>query len=197
MNKASRNLSNTLEYSLTFQSGSIIGIVLSQCRSATLLKMINIPKIITTKILNSCYVNRGVQLHEAVRLFRGVNSTSGRNSADYGQGYYFTDNWWVASEHAHLPDGKVINVSRELLPNNALRFDGRDHFDKWMWEIRVMMGYDIDRGLFKITYPNFADFIHALDPNIDGIQMHTGGSNGFVNYKVPRFVNYNVSTVVY
>ncbi len=105
--------------------------------------------------------------------------------ATFGSGLYFTTNLKVAKQYAG-ETGRVHTLERDVLPRNALRFDTMQNFELWLQTaIFDVMGLPDKRDFGKI-YPDFRDFIKALDPHLDGLQIFTGKEAYIVNYDARR-----------
>lgn len=131
-------------------------------------------------ILNDRYCKHGVKIAPSARLWRGVSDHSGSGMAVYGLGLYFTVDRKTAAHFAG-DDGEIIEISRTQLPDNALRFDTTNDFQIWVQNAMKVLGFT-DKRDFGAVYHDFADFIRALDPTIEGIQMFTGRDAMFVLY---------------
>lgn len=135
-----------------------------------------VPSEIVDKIMGSHRVNRGVKCSPNNRLWRGEGEHTGSGMASYGQGLYFTTNRKVAAQY-----GTVREISRDLLPWGCLRFDNTNDFQIWFQTAFTLMGYTDARDIWK-DYNDLSDFIHAIDPSVDGIQMFKGKDAIFVRY---------------
>ncbi len=121
-----------------------------------------------------------MKISPSARLWRGEGADGGSGFATYGRGFYFTADKSVAKEYAG-DDGAVSEVSRAYLPDNALRFDTTNDFQIWKQTAFKLLGFN-DAREFAAAYDDLADFVRALDPTIDGIQMFTGKDAIFVVY---------------
>ncbi len=138
-----------------------------------------------SQILKLPMVHRGVKISPNLRLWRGTNENSGSNAASFGSGLYFTADKRVAKDFAG-DNGKIHDISFDMLPKNPLRFKTRQDFEIWLQTaIFNIIGYK-RRSEFTVDYHDFKEFVRALDPSIDGIQMYLGKDAEFVNYDAPR-----------
>jgi len=96
--------------------------------------------------------------------------------ATYGLGLYFTANKKDAAAY-----GRVIEIPRAYLPDNALRFDGVNDYQIWLQGAQRLLGYPSNRE-FVVDFDDIGKFVRALDPTIDGIQLFTGKDAMFVTY---------------
>lgn len=143
----------------------------------SLVESINaIPPEIAEEILADPRCKRGVKTREGAKLWRGESEESGSGMAVYGVGLYFTARKSDAAKY-----GKVREVSRDMLPWGCLRFDTTNDFQIWFQNAVKLMGYPSKREYY-LDFHDFGDFVRALDPNIDGIQMFTGSDAMFVLY---------------
>lgn len=134
------------------------------------------------EILSNYRCHRGVKISPRARFWRGVSPDSGSGMAALGQGLYFTCDRSYAARY-----GKVVEVSRSNLPYGCLRFDTHNDFQIWYQQSFVLMGYRDNREV-SADFPDFADFIRYIDPNIDGIQIGRGRDAMFVSYDVAPIV---------
>lgn len=152
-----------------------------------LLTETTVPADKAAQILSDRRCKRGVKLGQSARLWRGQSEQSGHGMATYGLGYYFTADKRTAEDYAG-DDGEVVEVSRTMLPDNPLRFETRNDFQIWLQQAQRLLGYPSNLEFAK-DYHDFGDFIRALDPSIDGIQMFTGRDSIFVLYGGPDTLN--------
>lgn len=131
------------------------------------------------QILADWRCKRGVKIGKNTRLWRGQSSQSGSGMAVLGLGLYFTANKKVAKGYAG-DDGEIVEIPRWKLPHNALRFDTTGNFEIWLQQAQRLLG--VGPREFSAVYHDFGDFIRALDPEIGGIQIHTGKDAMFVSY---------------
>lgn len=135
-----------------------------------------IPGEIADKILGDHRVKRGPKCSPSTRLWRGESEGSGSGMASYGQGLYFTADKKVAAQY-----GTVREISRDLLPWGCLRFATTNDFQIWYQTAFKLMGYNDNREVWD-DYNDLSEFVRAIDPSIDGIQMFTGKDAIFVLY---------------
>lgn len=135
-----------------------------------------IPDDIAEKIMSNPRVKRGVKCSASTRLWRGESEHSGSGMASYGQGIYFAASRKVAAQY-----GTVREISRDLLPFGCLRFDTTNDFQIWYQTAFKLMGYNDNRDVWK-DYNDLSEFIRAIDPSVDGIQMFKGKDAIFVRY---------------
>lgn len=128
------------------------------------------------KILSSRYVSLGAKVSASTRLWRGESEDSGSGMAALGLGYYFTSDRSYAKKY-----GKVVEVSRDMIPFGALRFRTTNDFEIWVGETMKVLGIEDKRDI-GAAYPDFADFVRAISPDIDGIQIGLGKDAIFVRW---------------
>ena len=149
-----------------------------------------IPDEVKKEILSNFRVSRGLKVGKKTKIWRGVGpertgEESGSGTAVYGQGLYTTADKKYAKDFAG-DDGRLLEIEQQYLPQNPLRFDTQNDFQIWFQQAQKSMGYDNVRD-FNKDYQDFTDFIRALDPDIDGIQLYTGKDAVYVSYNAPRF----------
>ena len=115
-------------------------------------------------VLTDPRVKHGVKIGANARLWRGEDD-EGSGFASYGLGYYFTTDRAYAKKF-----GRVVEVSKTSLPDHALRFDSVNDFQIWLGQTMKVLGIADKRDIGK-QYPDFANFIRSLDPEIDGLQI--------------------------
>jgi hypothetical protein len=131
-------------------------------------------------VLSDIRAKHGVKLPTSAKLWRGESELSGGGMATYGLGLYITADKSVAKDYAG-DDGRVVEMDRTDLPENPLRFDSVNDFQVWY-------GYAVKRLGFKSKteiaseFSDFADFVRAIEPSFDGMQIGVGKSAIFVNY---------------
>jgi hypothetical protein len=131
-----------------------------------------------SEILNDPRCSRGVKISTSHRFWRGEDEDGGSGFATYGQGLYFTTNRQYAKKY-----GKVTEISRSMLPDNALRFKTVNDYQIWQQTAMKIMGFN-DKREFYAVFPNEDDFIHAIDPTIDGLQIGSSSDAIFVLYSL-------------
>jgi hypothetical protein len=134
------------------------------------------------QVLGDRRVARGVQLRPNARLWRGVSSTSGGGMAVYGLGLYVAADRAVAKEYAG-DDGEILEIGKYDLPDNPLRFASVNDFQIWYGQAIKTLGFP-SKTEVAAMFHDFADFIRALDPAVDGMQIGTGKAAFFVAYPV-------------
>ncbi len=140
-------------------------------------------------ILTDRRCKHGVKISPNTRLWRGVSEQSGHGMATYGLGLYFTANKKDAAAY-----GRVVEVSRSMLPDNPLRFDGVNDYQIWLQTAQRLLGYPSNRE-FVVDFDDIGRFVRALDPSIDGIQLFSGKDAMFVTYGVDH-INEDVGQAV-
>jgi hypothetical protein len=135
-----------------------------------------IPQDVAREILADRRCQRGVKISASARLWRGQGEHSGSGMASYGRGFYMTCDRRAAQAY-----GDVIELPRSVLPDNPLRFATKNDFQIWLQQAQRRLGYSDNRE-FVAAYHDLGDFIRALDPTIDGIQMYSGRDAQFVVY---------------
>ena len=115
------------------------------------------------------------QLNSKMKLWRGVNETSGKNSARYGLGLYTTTSMKHAKEF-----GKVSEMPFSSLPRNALIFK-----TEWNWEMfEQTLVYDILGAKVRSDVKDSFDKLvrKHVDKDIDGVQIGIGHGAYFVKW---------------
>lgn len=133
---------------------------------------------LAAKIFSDRRCKRGVKIPASASLWRGEGEHTGGGMASYGLGFYFT-----ADKRGAAMYGNVSEVSKSMLPDHALRFDTKNDFQIWLQQAQRLLGYESNLDFAK-DYHDFGDFIRALDPACEGIQMFTGKDAVFVNWAV-------------
>jgi hypothetical protein len=132
------------------------------------------------KILNKNNVDRGLKVPKSARFWRGIGENSGSAGATYGTGLYVARSKAEAKEYAGKT-GKLHEMDRSDLPQDPLRFETINDYQIWLQRSIQYMGMNGPRD-FNAKYPDVKDFIQALDPDLDGMQIGTGADSIFVNY---------------
>tara|TARA_R110000850_G_scaffold23358_1_gene69108 strand:- start:36347 stop:42220 length:5874 start_codon:yes stop_codon:yes gene_type:complete len=122
----------------------------------------------------------GLKVGKSAKFWRGVNDTSGGNSAEYGEGLYVAGSKSEAGTYVS-EGGRLIEMDRSDLPQNPIRF--RDHLEWQMWRDRVMGEMGL-RGAREHgpQFPDISKLIGQLYPDVDGVQISTGKDAIFVNF---------------
>lgn len=123
------------------------------------------------------WMDRGVKLGKAQKLYRGTSDRTGHNTANFGRGLYYTTDKKEAAMY-----GTVSELSREVLPKNALRFSDEGKFREWeSFVAREIYGYR-RMAEFEAAHGIPDEFVRELDPAVDGIQIGTGPGAFFVTF---------------
>ena len=132
------------------------------------------------KILSDPRVEIGLKVGKKARFWRGVNPFfTGGGGATYGQGLYVAGSRAEAGQYAE--GGRIIEMDHSDLPSNPLRFRTINEYQIWQQQAHKTLGYKGPREA-NVDFPNLADFVQALDSELDGIQISTGKDAIFVNY---------------
>lgn len=126
------------------------------------------------KILSDWRVKRGPKVGVNTKLWRGESEDSGNGMATYGQGYYFTTNRSYAKQY-----GDVVEVSRDSLPWGCLRFETINDQQIWTQQAEQTLGL---KGRWHQYFHDYSDFLRAIDPEIDGLQIGKGKDAIFVKF---------------
>jgi diguanylate cyclase (GGDEF)-like protein len=131
----------------------------------------------TRALDTSRFLDIGLKFPVKGKLYRGVSERSGSNSFTYGRGLYTTADKKMAKEW-----GKVVEMSREDLPNNPVRFDSINRWNEW----QQFIAYDL-LGMRRLSEFEQAmgspeKWIRQLDPSIDGVQVGSGKDAFFVKF---------------
>lgn len=122
-------------------------------------------------------VSMGLKVSPKARIWRGVDEEGdGGGMAVYGLGLYTT----TSKTHA-AKFGTVREMSKTDLPDKPLRFATVNDFQIWYGQAIKRLGFDSKLDVGR-RYPDFADFIRALTPEVDGIQIGSGNDTLFVRY---------------
>lgn len=135
-----------------------------------------IPSEVADQIMSSYRVKRGVKIPATARLWRGESEEPGSGMASFGMGLYFTCNKKYAAQY-----GTVREIDRSMLPHNCVRFDNTNDFQIWYQQAFKLMGYNDNRDVWK-DYQDYSEFLRAIDPTIDGLQIFKGKDAVFVLY---------------
>lgn len=148
------------------------------------------------EILSNYRVSRGLKVGKKTKIWRGVGafgSEAGSGTAVYGQGLYTTADKGYAKDFAR-DGGRLLEIDQSDLPQNPLRFDTQNDFEIWHQQAQKAMGYDNVRDYNK-DWPAFEQFVKALDPEVDGIQLYTGRDAVFVSYDAPEYYQDNRASI--
>lgn len=131
-------------------------------------------------ILTHYKVARGLALPKTAKLWRGETVTTGTHSAVYGRGLYVTADKKQAQEFAGK-GGILREMTTADLPQNPLRFDSINDYQVWEQDARERLGLK-RASEFSAKVKDVADFVRALDPSVDGVQIGKGRDSFFVKY---------------
>ncbi len=125
-----------------------------------------------TAALGDSRVKRGLKLGKKTRIWRGVSKVEGDGMATYGLGSYTTTDRNTARKYAGT-DGEVVEMGASDLPENPLRFESVQDFQIWYGQVLKTLGMTSKRDV-ATEFSDYADFIRAIAPEADGIQIGNG-----------------------
>lgn len=139
------------------------------------------------EILSDWRVSRGVKVGPKASVWRGVSDQSGEGMATYGQGLYVTTSKKTAQSYAGS-DGRIVEMSRDDLPQSALRFETVNDYQIWFQRAEKAFGFKsrYDREAAGLVEPD--DFIRSFAPDVDGLQIGKGNDAIFVKWSDPRIM---------
>ena len=140
---------------------------------------------LASDILSDRRVARGFSFKESKKLWRGESEASGSGMATYGLGDYSTTNKAYARNF-----GDVREVSRWEIADNPIRFKTVNDYQIWLQQAQSKLGYKDKRDFVK-DYSDIGDFIRALDPSVDGIQVGPSSDAIIVTYSVDDSRSFN------
>lgn len=135
------------------------------------------PDQVAKALDTSRWLDLGLKLGKAQKVYRGTSDRTGRNTANFGRGLYTTTDKKEAAQY-----GAVSEMDRDVLPKNPIRFSDEGRFREWeSFVAREIFGYR-RLGDFEAEHGIPDQWVRELDPAIDGIQIGTGHGTFFVTF---------------
>lgn len=125
----------------------------------------------------SRWLDRGLKIRAATRLYRGEDQNTGSRVGNEGRGLYVTTDKTQAEGY-----GQVREMPHSALPKYPIRFRDVATFNEWRRFVARELGFGRESEFEKVYGSNADEWIRRLDPSVDGIQIGVGHGAFFVKF---------------
>ena len=117
----------------------------------------------STEVMKLAQTQHGLSFGS--NLFRVPRKYDSFMEADFmGVGEFFTTSSYPTID-------LTSDVTRAMLPKNAIRFDNGDDLEYWLQQVERLVGFKNKRARIEAGYGDIQALIQLLDPDIKGIQV--------------------------